>query len=771
MVRGSVVCLAPSGLPQVSSTLDSHPVQVLLPVLRGGQAAVARAVVYGTDTPELALRVQAVSSQAERVRQMERLVTMLTVAEATRADPARYPAVLPVLESFVVTLPGNQLQMPDPTDQYELWCDVMPWCRTSLTHSRHDVLAAGPSTAVARLLPLVRTVQAVHEHLNVVHRDITPNNVLLDSAVRTPARLLLADWGIAHTVTAGQTSTRTELVGNRGFSLPPEMLVGNQAVGLYTDAWYLGSLLVWLFTGQPPGPQHGADLLPGGLPGGRAGAELDQVVRGLCAVDPGQRIPVAEAAHRLDRLQHAGPTDWGPPTAPARQPSLTTLVDSPASPPQTTRPRRRAWWPVGVAVGLVVVAAVVMTVWRITHPAPDAADVAAPSASPSCWDDMPAGRCPDIDPTELLGAFPVKPEVEPPDCEELDVDYEADPDDPTPSWLLSCNWTQETGDESVALSLWWHRDSEAVAEHYRIHDMYENAAAAPPFPDGPDGPVYFRPQAPENFRTSDYDVSAAYCYAELPVCMETWGEPDMIAQTLTRFTSLTNREARGLAAAYSGSRQSSGPVAQESGTPDRGTIDIDRWVDEYVAAADQITTGHIVVVQEIVTGGWTGTSRLEVDMSGTDRYCAVETRGMSVVVVIVDDTAYVLRAGSDWEEMPRRLLSTREIHLNPAATVALQRTAITKVERVGSEEVGGVQTDHYVITYDTAKRTDVLFDISRDTILMGDTITADVWLDAQMRPIRYRSTLMMRKDMASGRVVQEAVYSDYGKPVTIEAPI
>ncbi|MCL2849640.1 MAG: phosphotransferase, partial [Micrococcales bacterium] len=218
VVRGSLVRLGPSRLPQVSAGVDSHPIRVLLPVLRGGQAAVARAVVDGTQGPELALRVQAISSQTERARQTQRLVTMLTIAEQTRANPVRYPSVLAVLESFVMVVPGDQLPVGTTAAQHELWCDVMPWCPTSLARARDDVLAPGPSAAVARLAPLVRTVHAVHEHLSIVHRDITPNNVLVDPA----GRLLLADWGIAHTVTAGQTSTSTELVGNRGFSLPPE---------------------------------------------------------------------------------------------------------------------------------------------------------------------------------------------------------------------------------------------------------------------------------------------------------------------------------------------------------------------------------------------------------------------------------------------------------------------------------------------------------------------------------------------------------------------
>jgi len=545
VVQGSLVRLTSAGLPQVSSAADSHAIRVLLPVLRGGQAAVARAVVDGTQSPELALRVQAVSSQAERVRQMQRLVTMLTVAEKTRAEPARYPAVLAVLESFVLTVPADQLPAASRVTQHELWCDVMPWCRTSLSSARDDVLAAGPSAAIARLLPLVLTVHAVHEDLNVVHRDITPNNVLVDSA----GRLLLADWGIAHTVAAGQTSTRTELVGNRGFSLPPEMLAGDQGVGRYTDAWYLGSLLVWLFTGTPPGPQHGTGWLPGGLPTGAAGAELERVARGLCAEDPHRRTGLAEAGFRLDRLRHARPSDWGPPAAPAQPaPSSATshtgsrTVTSPAAPasPAVVRQWSKFWWPVAAAVAVAVVAVGVLVGWRAMHSTKEPATASTPT---ECWDDLSAGRCPDIPALSLGTAFPVQPEVRPPLCGDQDIDYESSPGDPGPNWLISCEWPGENGNESRFVYLQWFRDAEAIAEHYRIHDMPENIEDAPVFPNRPDGPVYFR--------EVNTGVMVAYCYSVIPVCLETEGGMDVVERTLARFLSLTDREALRLAESVS----------------------------------------------------------------------------------------------------------------------------------------------------------------------------------------------------------------------------
>ncbi len=535
LVRGSLVRLTPSGLPQVSRALDSHPVRVLLPVLRGGQAAVARAVVDGTQGPDLALRVQAVSAQAERVRQMERLVTMLTVAEATRADPARYPAVLPVLESFVVTVPWDQIPTAPPA-RYELWCDVMPWCPTTLAHAgRHTPDGAvdrTPSVVLTRIVPLVRTVQAVHEHLNVVHRDITPNNVLVDDA----GRLLLADWGIAHTVADGQTSTRTQQIGNRGFSLPPEMLAGDQAVGRYTDAWYLGSLLFWMLTGQPPGPQHGADWLPPGLPGGPAGEALAGTVRGLCDPDPRRRTSLAEAASRLDHLRLAGPSDWAAPTSAARSPQRpggsswqagTTRQHGPAVPEPVTTRRRR--WPAAAVVVVVAVVLGAVAAWGVARPDQDPVASPSPTAA-SCWDDLSAGRCPDIHRMVLVNMFPLKDGVSEPECAEHAIILAEEPD--SGNWMIVCRWPTE----GLAVYLAWYRDSQAVDDYYRNKGFELDAPDVPSFADGPTGPVYSQ--------ASGQTMLVGYCYDDAPVCLETSGTPATIERTTDRFGSLTSDKVR-----------------------------------------------------------------------------------------------------------------------------------------------------------------------------------------------------------------------------------
>jgi len=330
VVQGSLVSLSRGGLLRVSSE-QSRAVQVLLPVMHGGQAAVARAVDQAGTS--LALRVQAVSSDSEKARQMERLVNMTTVAEAARAQPQRFPAVLPVHESFVLVVPGADMPTTAPQAEYELWCDIMAWCPNDLNGWAKAVPVGSrqPAVVLRAFVPLLATVCSVHQDLGIVHRDITPNNVLVDEH----GRLLLADWGIAHGIAADQTSTYTQLIGNRGFSLPPEMLAGDPSVGRYTDAWYLGSLLAWMLTGAPPGPQHGPEWLPPGLPSGPLGDQVTTVIQALCCPDPRGRADLGQAQVALANAAAGRMTANLPAVRPARTPVVAPPGSTQAQLPRT----------------------------------------------------------------------------------------------------------------------------------------------------------------------------------------------------------------------------------------------------------------------------------------------------------------------------------------------------------------------------------------------------------------------------------------------------
>jgi eukaryotic-like serine/threonine-protein kinase len=89
-----------------------------------------------------------------------------------------------------------------------------------------------------------RALEYAHRRAGIVHRDVTPRNVLLDDE----GGVRLIDFGIAAPVEAG--GGRREVFGSPGH-MPPEQLRGD-ALGPETDVFAVGALLIEAWTGRPP---------------------------------------------------------------------------------------------------------------------------------------------------------------------------------------------------------------------------------------------------------------------------------------------------------------------------------------------------------------------------------------------------------------------------------------------------------------------------------------------------------------------------------------
>src|SRR5258705_3220225 len=102
--------------------------------------------------------------------------------------------------------------------------------------------------AAELIAKVARTVHYAHEH-GILHRDIKPGNILLD----TKGEPHLTDFGLARLVEAESTVTRTlEAMGTPSY-MAPEQAAGNNAdVGKATDVYGLGAVFYELLTGHPP---------------------------------------------------------------------------------------------------------------------------------------------------------------------------------------------------------------------------------------------------------------------------------------------------------------------------------------------------------------------------------------------------------------------------------------------------------------------------------------------------------------------------------------
>lgn len=93
-------------------------------------------------------------------------------------------------------------------------------------------------------------------------------------------------------------------------------------------------------------------------------------------------------------------------------------------------------------------------------------------------------------------------------------------------------------------------------------------------------------------------------------------------------------------------------------------------------------------------------------------------------------------------------------------------------ELLGTEEVDGVETNHYRVVMDTAAYTEAMEIPAQMSSAMPEDIAVEMWVDADNLPRKFRQELEVPA-MAGGQAsssTTEGTYSDYGTDVTIEAP-
>ena len=117
------------------------------------------------------------------------------------------------------------------------------------THLAHT--GAMPPVEVRRILREVADALAFAHHRNVIHRDIKPDNILLDAE---SGRAMVTDFGIARALTDSGDSrlTATGMAIGTPAYMSPEQSAGDRAVDGRSDLYSLGVVGYQMLCGQLP---------------------------------------------------------------------------------------------------------------------------------------------------------------------------------------------------------------------------------------------------------------------------------------------------------------------------------------------------------------------------------------------------------------------------------------------------------------------------------------------------------------------------------------
>lgn len=314
------------------------------------------------------------------------------------------------------------------------------------------------SQAIAVGSQVLAALHAAHRR-GLVHRDVKPANILLPDGV-VPTRpdelpgVKLADFGIAKAVsdaTVGLTRVG-QVIGTPKY-LSPEQVKGERATG-QSDLYAAGVVLYEMLAGRPPFERDSAlslalahredeppplsDLRPDLNPA------LVALVHRALSKDPADRpadanemrdalIAAARAPRGTQLLDQAASTQVVPPAGPI---GPTEPVGPAPGTPATSPPPRRGWWP--VALALVVVLGVLAAVWLATRtstttddPTGSAEETAAPEQPAGGGDEAPE-QDQDADPAREQDTAPEQdPDIVPdPDVDTSEAGPPPDEDNP-----------------------------------------------------------------------------------------------------------------------------------------------------------------------------------------------------------------------------------------------------------------------------------------------------------------------------------------------------
>ncbi|MFF3288192.1 protein kinase [Streptomyces sp. NPDC003023] len=196
-----------------------------------------------------------------------------------------------------------------------------------------------PRRAAEVGLAILDVLRSAHRE-GILHRDVKPSNVLIGR----DDRVVLTDFGIAQVEGDPSITSTGMLVGAPSY-ISPERARGHKP-GPAADLWSLGGLLYASVEGCPPYDKGSAiatltAVMTEPLDPPKNAGGLEEVIYGLLAKDPAQRLDDAGARALLTRVVNA-PEVPERPVEPEPSPEATRAILLPPVPPEVPpRPEAR----------------------------------------------------------------------------------------------------------------------------------------------------------------------------------------------------------------------------------------------------------------------------------------------------------------------------------------------------------------------------------------------------------------------------------------------
>ncbi|MFJ9035430.1 protein kinase [Streptomyces sp. NPDC102406] len=213
--------------------------------------------------------------------------------------------------------------------------DDRPWIVMELVEGkslaevvREDGLLE-PKRAAEVGLAVLDVLRSAHRE-GILHRDVKPSNVL----IAEDGRVVLTDFGIAQVEGDPSITSTGMLVGAPSY-ISPERARGHKP-GPAADMWSLGGLLYAAVEGVPPYDKGSAiatltAVMTEPVDPPKNAGPLEQVIYGLLAKDPAQRLDDAGARALLTDILHAPVPKRAPEPEPADATKVVPLPPLPRS--------------------------------------------------------------------------------------------------------------------------------------------------------------------------------------------------------------------------------------------------------------------------------------------------------------------------------------------------------------------------------------------------------------------------------------------------------